>query len=212
MRTVIQIILAIAIVVLGYFVVESIMKPIRFNKAKDVIEKRTIARLIDIREAQKAYKDVHLEYTDNFDSLIYFLKNDSFTITRAIGTVPEELIDSLGTLTKAREVALERGIIKREITKIPVMDSLFGKNFPIDSLRYVPFNADLTFKMEAGEFATPSNLKVKVLEVSVPYRDLLHGLDEQLVVNYADEREKITKFPGLKLGSLTEGTLTGNWE
>jgi len=101
MRTVIQIILGIAILALAYFVYESIMTPIRFNKAKDVREEAAIERLIDIREAQKAYKDVHLVYTASFDTLIDFLKNDSFTITKAIGTIPEELIDELGSLTKA---------------------------------------------------------------------------------------------------------------
>jgi hypothetical protein len=212
MRTVIQIILAIAILVLAYFVYESIMNPIRFKKAKDIRERAAITRLIDIREAQKAYKDVKLQYTDNFDSLIYFLRTDSFEITKAIGTIPEELIDELGSLSKARDEALKRGLIRRETTKISVMDSLFGRNFAVDSLRHVPYTDGVTFDMEAGEFETPSNLKVRVVEVSVLYEDLLKGLDPQLVVNYAYEREKITKFPGLKLGSMTEGTLTGNWE
>jgi hypothetical protein len=212
MRTVIQIILAIAILVLAYFVYESIQTPIRFNKAKDIRERAAINRLIDIREAQKAYKDVKLEYTASFDTLINFLRTDSFEITKAIGTIPEDLIDELGSLTKAREEALKRGLIRRETTKVSVMDSLFGRNFAVDSLRYVPFTDGVTFDMQAGEFETPSNLKVKVVEVSVLYKDLLKGLDPQLVVNYSYEREKITKFPGLKLGSMTEGTLTGNWE
>ncbi len=59
MRTVLQIILGIAIVVLGYLVYDSIMTPIRFNKAKDFREKKAISRMEQIREAQKAYKDVN---------------------------------------------------------------------------------------------------------------------------------------------------------
>ena len=212
MRTVIQIILTIAIVILGYMVFESIMKPIRFNKDKDKREDATIDRLIDIREAQKAYKDLHLEYTDNFDTLADFLENDSFEIIKAIGTIPEDLIDSVGSVKKARDIALERGIIKREVTKIPVKDSLFSDDYPIDSLRYVPYTSGLTFDMEADEYETSSSLVIQVLEVSVLYDDLLKGLDPQLSVNYASEREKITNFPGLKFGSLTEGTLSGNWE
>lgn len=212
MRAIIQIVLGILIVVLAYFVYNSIMIPIRFNKLKDVRELKTIERLIDIREAQRAYKDVNSNYTANFDSLIIFLKNDSFTITRATGTIPESLIDSLGTIKKAREAALRMGIIKRETTKVPVMDSLFGIDFAVDSLRLVPFTTGIEFTMEAGEYITPSKLVVKVLEVSVLYKDLLKGLDPQLVVNYSDERNVITKYKGLKLGSLVEGTLTGNWE
>ena len=212
MRTVIQIILAVAILVLAYLVYESIMTPIRFNKEKNVRERAAIERLIDIREAQKAYKDVNMKYTDSFDSLIHFLKTDSFTIVKAIGTIPEELLDELGSLAKAKEEALKRGLIRRETTKVPVVDSLFGKNFAMDSLRYVPYTNGVQFKMEAGEYTTPSNLVVQVVEVSVLYEDLLKGLDPQLVINYTYERERIVKYPGLKLGSLTEGTLTGNWE
>ncbi len=91
-------------------------------------------------------------------------------------------------------------------------DSLYGKNFPVDSLRYVPFTKGEEFKMKAGEYVTPSKLTVKVVEVSVPYSVLLKGLDPQLIVNAADEKQKITNYPGLKFGSMNEGTLTGNWE
>jgi len=212
MRAAIQIVLSIMIVVLAYFVYNSIQTPIRFIKQKDIIEQATITKLIDIRDAQKAYKDVNSKYTSDFDSLIFFLKTDSFSVTKAFGTIPESFIDSLGTLKKAREAALRMGIITRETTKIPVMDSLFGKSFPVDSIRYVPHTDKLEFSMVADEYTTPSKLVVQVLEVSVLYSDLLKGLDPQLVVNYADERFKITKYKGLKLGSLTEGTLTGNWE
>lgn len=212
MRTVIQIILGIAIIILGYLVYESIMTPIRFNKERKEREDATISRMMQIREAEKAYKDVKINYTANFDTLFHFLRNDSFTIVRAIGEIPEELIDETKDLRKAREIALKKGLIKREFTKINVLDSLFGKDFPIDSLRYVPYTDKVEFHMEAGEYESSSSLIIKVLEVSVPYNILLAGLDEQLVVNYAEERRKITNFPGLKFGSLTEGTLTGNWE
>jgi hypothetical protein len=95
---------------------------------------------------------------------------------------------------------------------IPVKDSLFAVGYNIDSLRYVPFTKDVTFHMESSEILTTSNLVVQVVEVSVLYDDLLRGLDEQLIVNYKDERMKIVGFEGVKFGSLDEGTLTGNWE
>jgi len=187
------------------------MNPIRFIKLQKAREAKAISRMIDIRESEKAYKDMKLKYTADFDSLIEFLKIDSFSVIKATGEIPESLLDSVG-LKKAKEIALERGIIKREVTRVAVLDSLFGKNYPVDSLRLVPFAGTAQFKMVADEYVTPSKLTVKVLEVSVLYEVLLNGLEPQLVVNYADERKKITSFPGLKLGSLTEGTLTGNWE
>jgi hypothetical protein len=84
--------------------------------------------------------------------------------------------------------------------------------YAIDSLRYVPFTEDVMFKLEAGEILTSSNLTVQVVEVSVLYDYLLAGLDQQLIINYKDERMKIVGFEGVKFGSLEEGTLSGNWE
>ncbi len=211
MRRVLQVLFALIIIILGYLIVDSIMEPIRFQKEVTRRERATIDRLVDIREAQKAYKDVYKRYTASFDTLIHFLQNDSFAITKAIGTIPEEWLEQYG-LEEARQRALKEGIIVRETTKVPVMDSLFGVGFPIDSLRYVPFTEGVQFNMESNKIVTSSNLEVQVVEVKVHYDDLLAGMDEQLVVNYKDEKLKIAGYEGVKFGSLEEGTLTGNWE
>jgi len=211
MRRIIQILFVLVIIVLGYLIVDSIMEPIRFNQEVEVRERATIDRLIDIRDAQKAYKDIYKRYTGSFDTLIAFLDTGSFAVVRAIGEIPEEWLDEMG-FEKAREKALSDGVISRETTKVPVMDSLFGVGYPIDSLRVVPYTENVLFSMESGEILTSSNLIVQVVEVSVLYDDLLNGMDGQLIVNYKDERMKIVGFEGVKFGSLEEGTLTGNWE
>ena len=211
MRRVIQILFVLIIIVLGYLIVESIMEPIRFNQQVETREQATIDRLIDIREAQKAYKDVYKKYTSSFDTLIAFVDTGSFTVVKAEGDIPEEWLDELG-FEKAREKALNEGVISRENTFIPVLDSLFDQGFPTDSLRYVPFTEGVTFVMDAGELLTSSNLTVQVVETFCLYDDLLNEMDRQLVVNYKDERMKIVGFEGVKFGSMEEGTLTGNWE
>ena len=211
MRRVIQILFVLIIIVLGYLIVESIMEPIRFNQEVETRERATIDRLIDIREAQKAYKDVYRQYTSSFDTLIAFVDTGSFTVVKADGDIPEEWLDEMG-FEKAREKALAEGVISREPIQIPVLDSLFNPGFATDSLRYVPFTEGVTFKMDAGKLLTSSNLTVQVVEASCLYDDLLNEMDRQLVVNYKDERMKIVGFEGVKFGSMEEGTLTGNWE
>jgi hypothetical protein len=211
MRRIIQVLFVLIIVVLGYLIVESIMEPIRFNQEVEVRESATIKRLVEIREAQKAYKDIYKQYTGSFDTLISFLDTTSFQVVKAIGDIPEEWLDKMG-FEKARLKALADGIISRDITLVPVLDSLFGKGFNSDSLRYVPYTQDVMFTMESGEILTSSNLTVQVVEASVLYDYLLDGLDGQLIVNYTDERIKIVGFPGVKFGSMEEGTLSGNWE
>ena len=211
MRRVIQILFVLIIIVLGYLIVESIMEPIRFNQEVDSREQATIGRLIDIRNAQKAYKDVYKTYTSSFDTLIAFVDTGSFTLVKAEGDIPEDWLDELG-FDKAREKALKEGVISREPIQVPVLDSLFNPGFSTDSLRYVPFTEGVIFVMNAGELLTSSNLTVQVVETFCLYDDLLNEMDRQLVVNYKDERMKIVGFEGVKFGSMEEGTLTGNWE
>jgi hypothetical protein len=211
MRRVIQVLFVLVIIVLGYLIVESIMEPIRFNQEVEVRERATIDKLIDIREAQKAYKDIYKKYAGSFDTLIAFVDTGSFTVVKAIGEIPEEWLDEMG-FEKARERALKESKIMREPFQVPVKDSLFSASYQTASMNLVPYTEGVKFSMESGELLTSSNLTVQVVEVTVLYDDLLNGMDPQLVVNYKDERMKIVGFEGVKFGSMEEGTLTGNWE
>lgn len=205
MKTVVQIVLGIAIILLGYLLYESIMTPIRFNQEQRLRYDRTIERLKDIRVAQNAYKSEYGKYTGSFDTLINFLKTDSFTIEKIIGTYD---MDEM-----TQEQAVEQGVVEKQVTKIPVLDSLFRHDYPVERLRYVPFTDNAQFEMAAGEVETGSGLTVQVFEAKVHNDVLLHGMNRQLVVNFNDERETISGYPGLKVGSLTEANNNaGNWE
>ncbi|MFC2090473.1 hypothetical protein ACFLT1_06810 [Bacteroidota bacterium] len=211
MKKIIQPILIILIIVLGYLIIESIMRPIRFQRLVSEREDAVITKLVNIREAQKAYKDVYKRYTGSFDTLEMFLKNDSFTVVKAIGTIPESYLEEFG-LEKAREKALAEKLIVRETSRRQVLDSLFGESYPIDSMRFVPYTERVEFEIASNEILTSSNLMVQVVEVKAHYDDFLKGLNKQLIVNYKDQKILLTGFPGIKFGSLEEGTLSGNWE
>ena len=207
MKTALQIILAIIIVVLGYLIYDSIMEPILFNRDRDIRTKAAIVKLKDIRELQVAYRDVYGEYSNSFDTLIGFFKNDSFTIDRLIPVVP------YNTDEITEKEAIKKGYIKVEKIRIAVKDSVLSRDYPVDEIRIIPFTDNKEFALGAGEVSTASGVIVKVFEAYAYYEDLLKGLDEQLIINYTEEREKITKFRGLKVGSLTEATNNaGNWE
>jgi hypothetical protein len=201
MKTVIQIFLAVAILVLGYMLYDSIRQPIRFQHEQRARYNRTIDRLKDIRRAQLAYRSVYGEFTGNFDTLINFIKNDSFRVVMAIGFEDEDVT-----------VASQQ--IIRDTIRVSVRDSLFPRNYVVDSLRYVPYTGGREeFFLGAGEVMTGSGLAVKVFEAHVHNDVLLRGLDRQLVINMNDERTKRDQFPGLRVGSLTETTNNaGNWE
>ncbi len=208
MKIVVRILLGAAIIVLGYLVVESIMEPIRFNKEKKKREDATIQNLKDIRTAEVAYKTKYAKYTGSFDTLINFVKFDSFPVVMAIGRISDSLYDK-GVTEKE---AIKMGIIIRDTSYVSVLDSIFSKTYPIDSLRFIPYGSE-EFFLAATKIETASKVKVNVFEAHVLNSVLLHGLNKQLIINYSAEKEKITGFKGLKVGSLEEATNNaGNWE
>jgi hypothetical protein len=209
MKTVIQIVLIISIVGLAYLCVDSINRPIRFNKEHNLRSEKVIDRLKDIRTAQIAYKSVHEEFTGNFDTLINFVKNDSLILIKKEGSLSDSLIDAGWTEEKAIEV----GMIKREKIRVSVLDSLFKKDYAIDSIRYIPFTEGEEFELGAGIVETGSGVKVQVFEAKVLNNIFLEGLEKQEIINLNDKAVKLEKFPGLKVGSLEEtNNNAGNWE
>jgi len=204
-KNIIQIALLVVIIVLVYFVINSIMAPVRFNKEKKIREFKVIERLKEIRTAQLTYKSVYGQYTSSFDTLIDFVNNGKLPIVLKKGTVP----DSLTT-----EKALKLGLITRDTTMIFVKDSLFKdiENFVIENIQYVPFtNKTVKFTMAANKIER-SSVMVPVFEAMVHNDVILQGLDRQMIRNLNQKLEDIEKYPGLKVGSMIEPSTDGNWE
>ena len=209
MKKIIQIVLAITIVVLAYFIWESIQTPIRFNKEKDQRYAATIQQLRDIRTAQIAYKDEYGKFTASFDTLIDFIKNDSMKLIRAEGSISDELLEQGWT----EAIAVQEGLIFRDTIRFAIKDTLFKrKDFNADLLWKVPFTENDTFEI-ATAFLNISKLQVNVFEAKVSNKILLHGMDEQLVVNLNDRMENQNNFPGVRVGNIEEANNNaGNWE
>jgi hypothetical protein len=210
MKTALNIVFTIIIIVLIYFLIESIMQPIRFNKEKDARETAIKERLIDIRTAQEAFKSVKGYYTGSFDTLITFLKTDSLPLVFRRGSLTDEMIAE--GITSERD-AVKKGLISRDTSYVAVRDSIFDKAYPIDQLRYIPGTENIEFKMAAARVMTTSMVLVNVFEAYVLNDVFLSDLDRQLVVNYNEMRTKITGFPGMKVGDIrVPNNNAGNWE
>ncbi len=211
MNTVVRVFLIGAIIVLSYLLIDSIMNPIRFNNERDKREGAIKERLIDIRTAQVAFKSKYGRYTGSFDTLITFVKTDSFPLIYKEGSVTDQMIEDWGR--NAEREALRRGLIVRDTSYTTVLDSIFMPGFPVDSLRYVPFCGNTEFNMEAAVVETGSKVKVEVFEASVLNNIFLSGLDKQLIINYNALRDKITGFSGMRVGNISEpNNNAGNWE
>jgi len=210
MKTVVQIVLVIAIIALGYLCIESINKPIRFQEQHALRKDANVEKLELTRDAQVAYKSVHNKYTGSFDSLINFILNDSLPLVKKEGS----LTDSMRAEGMTEIKALALGIISRDTIRISVKDSLFPENYPIDSLRFIPHvEGGATYEMGAGIVVTGSGVKVQVFEAKVHNSIYLDGLESQEIINLTDKTEKLERYPGLKVGSLeAANNNAGNWE
>lgn len=202
MKIVLKLVLLVAIIVLGYFVVESIMEPVRFNKEKDKRSEQVIQKLEDIRAAQIAFKAMNGSYMSDWDTLINFIKENEFPIVKE---VPDPN-DTTNTI-----------VIRDTLGYKSIVDSLYGHRelFNIDQLKYVPlpqkyFNNE-QFQLDAGSIER-GGLPVDVFECSVKYDIMLKGLDKQLVINLNKKVTEMNKYPGLKVGSMTEASTEGNWK
>jgi len=208
MKTVLRIILAVVIVGLIYGLYRSIQTPIEFRQVKQQRYNATIQKLRNIRTAQLAFKNEYGRFTGSFDTLINFVNNDSLRVVRAVGRIPDKLLEQGMT----EQEALRKGIIERDTLRVSVRDSLFGPEYNADLLWKVPYTND-TFQLGAGSVET-GNVDVEVFEAKVHNDVLLHDQNEQLVINLNERMsKKQNKFPGVKVGDLNEpNNNAGNWE
>ncbi|MDR0962541.1 MAG: hypothetical protein LBM62_08305 [Mediterranea sp.] len=228
MKTVFNIVLGLCVVALVYICYESIMGPIRFEQEQKIREKAVIARLVDIRKAQQEYRGQHgQQYTASFDTLIDFVKNQKLPFIYKEGELTDKQLEdgltekkAMAIINKAKKTGNYKDVEKNGLTNFKrdtlwasVRDTIFGKNFNADSMRYVPYGNGATFEMAIRNDTAKSGAPFCLLEVKTPYDTYLNGLDKQEIINMKDKQTKLGKYSGLMFGSLeTANNNAGNWE
>ncbi len=210
MKTVFQIILFIGAIALAYFIYKGVQDPIDFDKAKDIRYEKTKNRLKDIRKAQIAFKDVHGKFTGSFDTLVDFVANGTVNQVRKVG----ELTDSMIEAGLTEKKAIKKGLLIRDTLKVKTLEAIFNNEIDPQQLRYLPVG-DKTkeFKLGATIITTGSGIKVPVFEAKAHNNNILKGLERQYIININEQKRANEKYPGLKVGSLTEvNNNAGNWE
>jgi hypothetical protein len=212
MKKGIQILLILVIIFLGYKVYTSIATPIDFQKELKLRNDAVVESLKNIRKAQLAFKEVNGKYTANWDSLVKFTKTGTLPLVRKIGALTDAQLEAGMTESEA----LKQGIIIRDTVRIAVRDSLFGKSFEIDKLPFIPYTQNEKFFLGTNVITTGSGVKVPVFEARAHNNQILSELKdtyEQEIINLNEKRRVDGKYPGLKVGSLTEtNNNAGNWE
>lgn len=194
-KLIIQIVLAIGAIILVYFIYESIMAPVRFNKERDKREEAVIQRLKDIRVTENMFINIYGRYTASFDTLISFITEGEIPIIKLTArpgdsTFTNPIVDTIG-------YAL-------------VIDSIFKNrpDFKPENIRYIPYS---DYNGEAlEEFAlscdviNKGNVPVNVIECSAMNKQFLKGMDLK--------RYNVDPEDGLRFGSMYDPTTDGNWE
>lgn len=196
--TIINIALALVSCVLVYLIYKSISEPVVFENTRKEREVKVVQSLKDIRSTQTLFKQTYNRYTADFDSLINYIQTGELPVVNIVAD-PNDT-----TYTKT---------INDTVGYISVYDSLFKKrdNFDINSIKVVPYSQNQIFELQAG-YIIRGGLKVAVFEAKTPYNTYLWDLDQQRVNNLRAEQEDLEKYAGLKVGSMDEASLNGNWE
>ena len=190
-------------IILAYFVFNSIDSEVLFNREAKIRISENVQKLKDLRQVQTKYKQAKGTFADNFESLTYFLENDSMSIVKAIGETPDSLTDV---------EALELGIISRDTAYVLAKETVFDaaylesrkEEFPLDlnNLTTVPHSNEV-YNIDAGQ-VEKGKVIVQVFEISTNYAAVFSGLDAE---NKSYELDAL-----LKVGSMSEASLNGNWK
>ncbi|MBQ2367710.1 MAG: hypothetical protein IKM47_00410 [Bacteroidaceae bacterium] len=228
MKKVLNLLLAVTIVGLGYICYRSIMGPIEFEEERDFREKAIIARLIDIRTAQVEYRNIlKIGYADNLDTLIEFVKTSQMPVILKEGELDDKQLERGLTEKKAMEIinkakktnnwkeVEKEGLMgfRRDTSWIALLDTIFPKGYAIDSLAYVPFGNGARFEVETSVDTTKAGGPQYLFEARTPYEVYLTGVNDQELKNLIADMKKMDRYCGLKVGDVNmPNNNAGNWE
>ncbi|MDO9634970.1 MAG: hypothetical protein Q7J05_08045 [Paludibacter sp.] len=227
MKTTIKTLLILAIIALAYFCFMSVMTPIRFERVRAEREKVVIQNLMSLRAAQLEHRDQKGYYTGDLDSLINFIKTGKKKMVLKEGTLSDLQLQA--GLTEAKAVSIIRKGNKKEIAEfglenfrrdtssVSLIEALYGTVYNeknIEKLKYIPFSEQVPFEVELNNnYVSSNNISIPLCEIRAPYRTFLFDVNRQEALNLIDLQEKMDKYPGIKVGAVTEpNNFAGNWE
>lgn len=208
MKLVIQLVLWIVIIFLGYLVFNSIYEPIQFNKVKEARYAKVIENLKDIRRAQMAHRQVTGTFAGEWDNLVSFIDTAQFTLTQRRDTtyLDEEYRETYGVDRLIDDVVIDT------LGYASVKDSLFRNSDRYRTMMNVPIRGvDAQFELDAGTVVKKES-RIPVFEAKIAKDVILYDQDPDLV---AQEKEVVSvdnvNGPYITVGSMEDVNTSGNW-
>lgn len=208
MKLVIQLVLWIVIIFLGYLVFNAIYEPIQFNKIKEARYAKVIENLKDIRDAELAHRTVTGRFEGNWDSLVRFIDTAQFTLTqRRDTTVLDEEYKKTYGVDQYKEITLID-----TLGYASVKDSLFKNSDRYKTMMNIPVKGvNAKFDLDAGT-VDKNGTQIPVFEAKVAKSVILSDQDKDLV-NQENEMVSVDNVNGpfIGVGSMEEVKTSGNW-
>ena len=206
MKTILQIVLWIICVGLGYLIYRSVTGPIEFQKVKQERFSKVISTLKDIRNSQEAYRTVNGKFANDFKSLVSFVDTGKYTITQQRDSSYMEF-DKVYGIDLLREVT-----IIDTLGFVSVKDSLFKGDDRYKSMMNVPYaQGGETFTMKA-DIVDKGGYKAPVFEAKVKKDIILYDQPKDLMTREnAQISVEEVNGPEIRVGSLTDVSTNGNW-
>ena len=206
-----QIILALLIVGLVYWIYVQIPTPIQFENELKNKKALVIERIKDIRTAERAFKTKYQRFTADFDTLASFILTDTLELERKI--VDEDDSVAMAMLKKSGRKNIEK-------FKVAVIDTIFSpkklSRQDVAELRFIPGTDNKAqYILEAGIITTESKVVIPIVECRAPYKAFLDTVNyRQEIVNLIDDEvNNFNRYAGVKFGSMEAGNNeAGNWE
>lgn len=210
MKLVLQLLLWLVIIFLGWKLYNSVNGPVEFNKAKEVRYVKVIKNLKDIKAAEMAHNEITGQFTGNFDSLVRFIDTALFANVERRDT-------SYADVAKNKAFGIDEGyyvedIILDTLGFTPVRDALFKGSDRYKTMMNIPIEGiDGKFELQAGKLEK-SGATYSVFEAKVSKDIILQGLDADLIIQEKQVRSvEGVDGPSIKVGSMTEVNTSGNW-
>lgn len=195
MRIIINLILLVAIVLLGYLTYASIKAPISFKDELDRRESAVIRKLNEIRRAQNVYRDVTGgSFADSWDKLLDTLKEGELMFIRIVGDPDDPDFDADN--------------IERDTSFMPALDTIIGMGINLDSLPIIPFSGGEAFDIDADTLTYQSTL-VNVVEVGTEYSKFMGRYADPAYGRYDKNYDPKKK---IKFGDMKRPTTAGSWD
>ena len=190
---------------MGYMIFNLINDDIKFNKLKDQRYKDVVYKLVDIRNAQVAHKEVTGTYATNFNELVRFVDTAKVPVTqrRDSTVVDEERSRQFGITMMKTKVIIDT------LNYYSVKDSIFQGSNRYKKMMYsgVEGQPKLKFDMKVDSLDG-----IPVFEAKLEKKKILHDQDENLVLIELEEKSVDgIRGDAIKVGSTEKITTNGNW-